>query len=73
MAEAAVFIAVRGDGPGMGVIVYEDPEGGVTDWQTSDSNLGFNDDTGHWMVTTEDGRTVRRIPRERVFYVETSQ
>jgi hypothetical protein len=57
----------------MGVIVYEDPEGGVKDWQTSDSNLGFDDDTGHWMVTTADGRTARRIPRERVFYVETSQ
>jgi hypothetical protein len=55
----------------MGVIVYEDPQGGVTDWQTPDENLAFDDSTGHWLVTTSDGDTVRRIPRERVFYVET--
>ncbi len=57
----------------MGAIVYEDPEGGVTNWQTSDANLGFDDDTGHWLVTSDDGSTVRRVPRERVFYVETSE
>lgn len=57
----------------MGAIVYEDPEGGVTNWQTSDDNLAFDGDTGHWLVTSDDGRTVRRVPRERVFYVETSE
>jgi len=57
----------------MAAIVYEDPEGGVTNWQTTDGNLAFEEDTGHWLVTSDDGRTVRRVPRERVFYVETSE
>lgn len=57
----------------MGVIVYEDPQGGVVDWQTADANIGFDESTGHWHVRSDDGATVRRIPRERVFYVETSE
>ncbi|MFC3477426.1 hypothetical protein [Halobacterium litoreum] len=55
----------------MGTIVYEDPQKGVTEWPTDDENLHYDEDTGHWLVRTEDG-TVRRIPRERVCYVETS-
>ena len=57
----------------MGVIVYEDPQGGVTDWQTADANIGFDEATGHWLVRSKDGDTVRRIPRERVFYVESEE
>jgi len=53
----------------MGVIVYEDSQGGVTEWPTDDERLRYDDATGHWLVKTGDG-TVRRIPRERVFYVE---
>ena len=56
----------------MGVIVYEDPQGGVTDWQTADANLRFDEDMDHWLIRAGDGDTVRRIPRERVFYVETA-
>ncbi|MFB6068910.1 MAG: hypothetical protein ABEJ90_03185 [Halobacterium sp.] len=55
----------------MGVIVYEDPQGGVTDWPTADENIRYDEGSDHWLVRAEDG-TVRRIPRERVFYVEKS-
>ncbi|WP_336036242.1 hypothetical protein [Halobacterium yunchengense] len=57
----------------MGAIVYEDPDGGATTWKTSDDNLGYDEETGHWLVTSDDGSTVRRIPRERVFYVEAGE
>lgn len=56
----------------MGVIVYEDPEQGVTEWPTDDDSVRYEDHTDHWLVRTGDG-TVRRIPRERVFYVETAR
>ncbi|AAG20140.1 MULTISPECIES: hypothetical protein [Halobacterium] len=53
----------------MGVIVYDDPRGDVTEWPTDDDRLRYDEATEHWLVKTGDG-TVRRIPRERVFYVE---
>lgn len=45
----------------MGVIVYDDPRGDVTEWPTDDDRLRYDEATEHWLVKTGDG-TVRRIP-----------
>lgn len=54
-------------------IVYDDPEG-TTETTVANERIAYFDD--HWLVKTgedDDGNdVVRRIPRDRVHYVERS-
>jgi uncharacterized FlaG/YvyC family protein len=59
---------------GRATIVYDDPEEGVVETVVENERIAYFDD--HWLVKvdtdTEGNDVVRRIPRERVQYVERS-
>ena len=56
---------------GDATIVYEDPEEGTVERTVENEHIAYFQD--HWIVRMEerdDGDVVRRIPKERVHYVE---
>jgi hypothetical protein len=56
---------------GDATIVYDDPGGGVVEKAVQNKHLAYFQD--HWIVrveASEKGDVVRRIPKERVHYVE---
>ncbi|PSP89104.1 hypothetical protein BRC90_05540 [Halobacteriales archaeon QS_4_69_34] len=59
---------------GRATIVYDDPEEGVVETVVENERIAYFDD--HWLVKVdtdaEGNDVVRRIPRERVQYVERS-
>ncbi|KZN24081.1 hypothetical protein A4G99_06365 [Haladaptatus sp. R4] len=59
---------------GTATIVYDDPEGEVIEREAENDDIVYFDD--HWLikvgVNDEGDDMVRRVPRERVHYVERS-
>ena len=59
---------------GEATIAYEDPDEGTVERTVQNEHVAYFQD--HWIIKTdesEDGRdTVRRIPAQRVYYVERS-
>lgn len=59
---------------GQATIVYEDPDDGTVEKTVDNEHIAYFQD--HWIVKTGDSErdrdTVRRIPHQRVYYVERS-
>lgn len=59
---------------GTATIVYEDPDDGTVEKTVDNEHIAYFQD--HWIVKTGDNEgdrdTVRRIPHQRVYYVERS-
>ncbi|MFH5798312.1 hypothetical protein [Haladaptatus sp. DYF46] len=59
---------------GTATIVYDDPDGEVIEREVENDDIVYFDD--HWLlkvgVNDEGDDIVRRVPRERVHYVERS-
>jgi len=59
---------------GTAIIVYDDPDGEVIEREVENDDIVYFDD--HWLlkvgINDEGDDIVRRVPRERVHYVERS-
>ena len=59
---------------GTATIVYDDPDEGTMEREVENENVVYFDD--HWLIKVgendEGDDVVRRIPRERIHYVERS-
>ncbi|MFB6070814.1 MAG: hypothetical protein ABEJ76_07300 [Halanaeroarchaeum sp.] len=55
----------------MAEITYERPDGAVRE-RTVDE-LNYDEESGHWLLLSEDDRDLLYIPRERVYAVREAQ